>query len=125
MAKLTKEQIADNIARTGLPNPDFKLSVRWWLLTIIGATLMVGIAIYIGLQANADKVERQASSPHTTQAGKWMREVSALPDSPERQVFISELGVAMADGVITDEESGKLATDYTVLTGKAAKGILD
>lgn len=54
-----------------------------------------------------------------------MREVSALPESTERQVFISELGVAMSDGVITDKENANLSADYTVLTGKPAKGLLD
>lgn len=125
MAKLTKEQIADNIERTGLPNPDFKLPLWSWLLIFLWAMIMVGFLLFSATKSASEDEKRQASSPHTTQAGKWMREVSALPESTERQVFISELGVAMSDGVITDKENANLSADYTVLTGKPAKGLLD
>lgn len=125
MAQLTKEQIAANIERTGLPNPDFKLPLWVWFFAFLTSALMMGSVFYFAMKAGDEKAAMQASSPHTTQAGNWMREVSALPESPERQVFISELGVAMADGIITDKENTDLAADYTALTGKSAKGLLD
>ena len=117
-AKLTKAEIEANIKRTGLPNPDYKSSAFAWLLSLTASTILMGIVIYVGIQANNDKVARQASSPHTTQAGVWMREVSALPKTPQRQVFISELGIALADGVISDEEHTNLSIDYETLKSK-------
>lgn len=119
MSKLSKEQKAANIARTGLPNPDYKQPLSMWFFGFVVSLVFVGIILYVGLSANAEKTARQASSPHTTQAGEWMREVSALPASPEREVFISELGVAMSDGTISDEEHTNLSADYQVLTHKA------
>ena len=118
MSKLSKEQIADNIASTGLPNPDYKLPLSTWFLAFLLGVFVVGFTVYAGLSSNAKKEARQASSPHTTQAGEWMREVSALPASPGREVFISELGVAMSDGTISDEEHTNLSSDYQVLTNR-------
>ncbi|WP_339343277.1 hypothetical protein [uncultured Psychrobacter sp.] len=113
--KLTKEQIAANIERTGLPNPDFKLPLSTWLLAFLIGLGFVTTILYIGLSANAEREEREANSPNVTQAGVWMRGAAGLPKTPESEVFISELGVAMSDGKISDEEYTRLSTDYDVL----------
>lgn len=99
-------------------NPNYKLPISTVIFAFSAGVGIMLAAVIIGLNSNAEKTARQASSPHTTQAGEWMREVSALPASPEREVFISELGVAMSDGTITDEENANLSTDYQVLTNR-------
>lgn len=113
--KLTDAEKQANIKRTGLPNPDYKMSSHLWIITLIGIIIIFAGTVYFSVSAHKDKAFNRASSPHTTQAGEWMRNVSVLPETPERKVFISELGIALADGVISDEEHANLSADYEAL----------
>lgn len=99
-------------------NSDYKLPYWAFMVSIIGSIVIFGIMVYFAIQGNTEKEARQASSPHTTQAGQWMRDVALLPDTPERKEFISELGIALADGVISDEEHATLFIDYQTLQSK-------
>lgn len=98
----------------------------WLGLMVCSAVSVIALPflplIALALSSNAEPTEIQTSTDTSTnviQAGEWLREVSTLPASPEREAFVGELGVAMSDGTISDEEHTNLSADYQVLTHKA------
>ena len=99
-------------------NSNYKLPISMYIFAFSAVAGILLAAVIIELSSNTPKGARQVTNPHTMQAGKWMLEVSASPASPEREVFISELGVAMSDGTISDEEHANLSVGFQVLINK-------
>ena len=99
-------------------NPNYQLPISTVIFAFSAAVGVLLAAVIIGLNSNAEKTAKQASSPHITQAGEWLIVVSVLPVNSEHEAFVSDLGVAMSDGTITDEENAKLYANYKALTNK-------